>query len=140
MMYTTPMESEHFVGKVALRGIIERDGTVLVCRDVKDDVWEWPGGRLHMNEHPKEALEREFFEELGIVVEVGEMFYTEQWKHMRTGTPQVFLFFHCTIAPDASAVPDQKEVAEVKWISREELKELPMWEDCRRAADQFLKQ
>ena len=133
------MESEHFVGKVALRGIIERDGKILVARDVNDEVWEWPGGRLHMSEHPKEALKREYFEELGVEVEVGNIFYTEQWKHMRSGTPQVFLFYRCTIAPDAVPTPDTKEVAEVKWITREELKDLSMWEDCRRAADELLK-
>lgn len=133
------MESEHFVGKVALRGIVERDGKILVARDVKDDIWEWPGGRLHMGEHPEEALRREFFEELGIEIEVGDIFYTEQWKHVRSGIPQVFLFYRCTIAPNATAVADKKEVAEVKWITNEELKDLPMWEDCRRAADELLK-
>jgi len=133
------MESEHFVGKVALRGIIERKGLILVARDVKDDIWEWPGGRLHMGEHPRAALAREFKEELGVDVEVGEMFYTEQWKHVRSGTPQLFLFFQCTIADGQEPRPDLTEVAEVRWITRDELKALPMWEDCCRAADEFLK-
>jgi hypothetical protein len=31
-----------------------------------------------------------------------------------------------------------QEVAEVNWITRDELKTLPMWEDCRRAADRYL--
>lgn len=134
------MESEHFIGKVALRGVVERDGKVLVARDINDEVWEWPGGRLHIGEDPYAALAREFQEELGVSVQVGDIFYIEQWKHTRTNTPQVFIFFHCTIAPNTSPTPDNVEVAEVKWIDMDELAKIPFWEECRRAADAFLSQ
>lgn len=56
--------------------ILDRDGKVLVCRRGQDrhmgGLWEFPGGKLEVEETPEAALSRELEEELGISVEVGE--------------------------------------------------------------------
>ena len=36
--------------------------------------WEFPGGKLEPLEHPKACLKREISEELGLEIEVGEIF------------------------------------------------------------------
>ncbi len=131
------MESEHFIGKVALRGVVERGGAVLVCKCEGDAPWQFPGGRLHKNEDPKAAMVREVKEELGTDLTVGDVFYTEQYIHVKSNTPQVFLFFRCSMQGDPRIV-DPVEIGEFRWVSKEELKTLPMWEDCRRAADAYL--
>lgn len=51
-------------------GIMIKDGKILIARraDHKDHTgkWEFPGGKVHENEDPFSALERELKEELGI--------------------------------------------------------------------------
>jgi len=51
-------------------GILEREGTILVCRRRADQPhplkWEFPGGKVEPGESPAAALHRELEEELGI--------------------------------------------------------------------------
>jgi 8-oxo-dGTP diphosphatase len=131
------MESEHFVGKVSLRAVIEKDGKILVSHSAGDP-WEFPGGRLHKNEAPTDGIAREIKEELGATFKPDGIFYTEQWMHVKTNTPQLFLFFRGSLSDEPRLV-NPEEVGEFRWVSRGELKDLLMWDDCRRAADEFLR-
>jgi len=58
--------------EVAVGVLFNADGQVLIGqRVVKDDYyqkWEFPGGKLELGESAKEALTREFSEEIGIQV------------------------------------------------------------------------
>lgn len=57
-------------------GILEREGRYLVAmRSAGGELpgrWEFPGGKVEPGESPEGALAREFLEELGLTVEVGE--------------------------------------------------------------------
>lgn len=130
--------NQHFVGNVAQKAIIEKDGKVLVCRGVGDSVWEFPGGRLHTNEKPREGLMREIREELGIVVEVGRPVDILRSFHGQTKEWQVFIAYRCRMTGDAQISMDKSELEELKWVTVEELKGLPMFDDCREVADVFL--
>lgn len=55
---------------------IQRDGLVLVAQrktGVYAGKWEFPGGKVEPGELPPDALVREIEEELGVVIEVGEL-------------------------------------------------------------------
>ncbi len=58
--------------------IIISNGKVLACRrashKVSGGLWEFPGGKVEVGEHPRAALDREIFEELGLVVQAGLTF------------------------------------------------------------------
>jgi ADP-ribose pyrophosphatase YjhB (NUDIX family) len=58
------------VAGVALAG-----SRVFVHRNVKDDFWTLPGGRVEMGEATADALRREMREELGIDVAVGRLLW-----------------------------------------------------------------
>jgi 8-oxo-dGTP diphosphatase len=61
------MTEQHFVGKVAIKVIIEKDGMVLLVRGHRDENrWELPGGRMNTNESIEAALQREIKEELDL--------------------------------------------------------------------------
>jgi 8-oxo-dGTP diphosphatase len=121
-------KAKHFAGNVAQKAIIEKDGKILVCRGVGDTVWEFPGGRLHNDETPVEGITREIKEELGLDIKNVEPFRVERNYHFRTKSYQVFIVYTCT-CDTSNLVVDSNEIEEVRWVSKEELKNLAMFDD-----------
>src|SRR5216683_1380273 len=89
-------KSQHFLGNVTQKAIIEKDGHILVCRGIGDKVWEFPGGRLHMGEAPVEGIAREIREELGIEIKNIRPFRVEPSFHFKSNMHQVFIAYTCT--------------------------------------------
>ncbi|HVU79972.1 MAG TPA: NUDIX domain-containing protein [Candidatus Paceibacterota bacterium] len=129
----------HFVGKVAQKAIIEHDGMVLVCKGVGDTVWEFPGGRLHKDESPQNGLAREIFEELHLSVEVERPIYTCLSWHAKSRMHNMFVAYLCSAA-DISGLKQNEEVVEKRWVTKVELENLPMFDDCRGAVMEYLEQ
>lgn len=113
----------HFLGKVAQKAVIERDGKVLVVRDPRIErvIWELPGGRLNEGEEPKAGLARELFEELGIACQVHEVIYMSQFLQGSEGKNALMLAYRVTIAADAQFTLEKNEVSEIKWVTKEEV-------------------
>lgn len=132
------MESQHFVGNVAQKAIIEKDGTILVCRGIGDTVWQFPGGRLHAGESPHDGLIREVKEEFGIDITVIAPVAVIRSYHGKSASWQVFVAYRCTIPEDAAVVMDPAESEESQWVAPAQLKTLPMFDDCREVADIYL--
>lgn len=128
----------HFSGNVCQKAIIEHEGKILVCKGVGDDVWEFPGGRLHQDEQPQEGLVREIKEELQLEISVGRPVSISTSRHSKSGIVSLFIMYHCSVVGMAHVVPND-EVVEMRWISREELAALPMYEVYHQAALEFLK-
>jgi 8-oxo-dGTP pyrophosphatase MutT (NUDIX family) len=81
--------------KERVRGIIvESDGIVLMKRTKKDAVYYvFPGGGVEEGEDKISAMKREAREELGIDVEVGNLFTKQRFD--RDEVPQTEYFFFC---------------------------------------------
>ncbi len=129
------IEGDLFVGEVAQKVVIEHEGKILLSRDVGIDVWDSPGGRLHKEEKPKEGLAREVKEEIGVEIEIGEVFYTDVFlpvnpnKSMR---PRFMLCYRGTLKdPSQSFVLAPDEIAEVKWANREEAMATKVWAEYK---------
>lgn len=128
------MESEHFIGKVAQKALIERDGRVLLARGKEDELWDIPGGRIHRGEKPDNALAREIKEELDVDVVVGTPFFVDLIKATKTGEERYFICFHVDIpAGQEPRVTDPEESAELLWITKDEVATVPTYEVCRDA-------
>lgn len=78
-------------------GLVFRDGLLLITQRRPEahlgGLWEFPGGKRHADESDEDCLKRELLEELGIEVEVGELFdaithcYPEKYVDLK--------FFQC---------------------------------------------
>jgi mutator protein MutT len=58
---------------VSIKGIIyDENNRILLLQNERDE-WELPGGRIELDENPKETLVREVFEELDIKCEIDKI-------------------------------------------------------------------
>jgi len=76
-------------------GVLERNGTLLICRRRADQPhplkWEFPGGKLEPGESPHAALIRELREELGIESEAGSEIMRYEFAYL--GKQPILLIF-----------------------------------------------
>jgi 8-oxo-dGTP pyrophosphatase MutT (NUDIX family) len=133
-------EAEHFIGKVAQKAVIEKDGKVLVTRYPTDTEWDLPGGRIHRDEKPETGLAREIKEELGVDSEIGLPFFTDMFTG-QDGDSRYFVTFRAQfVDPNQPFVLQVEEVAEVCWIGKNDVESKPLFEVCKRALEAYWKQ
>lgn len=128
----------HFEGKIAQKAIIVKENKVLLLRDPRMDevIWEIPGGRMNIDEEPREAVAREIREELGIEIEVGAVVYMEQFIQGNEGTRAFVIVYECQMMdPAANLTLSEDEVCEIAWVSADELHKYPLFPEYKRALD-----
>ena len=62
--------------RTSCRGIVMKDGKVLLSHELKKDVYMSPGGGLEEGESLAECCKREILEETGVIASVGEQVFT----------------------------------------------------------------
>ena len=105
----------------ACRGIVIRDGTILLTYEVNTDQWFIPGGGLEGNETVQQCCIRELAEETGFVVNPLYQFatineYYEEWKYISN-------YFICEITGETQRLPTKREAEvglEPRWIPLQE--------------------
>jgi 8-oxo-dGTP diphosphatase len=130
---------EHFIGRVAMKAIIVRsDGAILISRDVGEDLWDLPGGRLNAKENPKDALIREVYEELGVHIRVHEAVYLDTFTLGQNGAPHFLVVCKATVVNESEPfvlAPD--EIAEARWVTEKELKGFSFWQEYNHAFEAY---
>jgi 8-oxo-dGTP diphosphatase len=120
-------------------GVIRReDGRILITQRLPDDTlggyWEFPGGKVDPGEELRAALARELREELALETEIGAEIH-----HIVHAYPDrdVRLFFY--EARILSGEPQKIEVADLRWVTLDEIGEYqfpdadrPLLEQLRR--------
>lgn len=100
--------------------LIEEGGKFLVCRrpanKARGLLWEFAGGKVEQGEEKAAALVRECREELGVELDVGEVF-TELTHVYPDVTVRLTLF----CARIAAGVPQRLEHAELRWATPQEM-------------------
>jgi 8-oxo-dGTP diphosphatase len=103
---------------VVAAGVVLEAGRVLVAQRKPGahlaGLWELPGGKVLDGEDPRDALRRELMEELGIVVEVGEILDVTFHRYVEAGRTILILFF---LASRRAGSPDPQplDVAAFEW-------------------------
>ncbi|MBX4192507.1 NUDIX hydrolase [Candidatus Parcubacteria bacterium] len=115
----------HLVAEFGQKALISKDGKVLMMKGVKDDRWDFPGGRLHIKEDLVQGLKRELMEELGVEANVGDPFFVTAWYGTTSGIPRVLIVYFVTLSnPDAEFVIPEDEVSELGWIGKNDIEKL----------------
>lgn len=93
---------------------LERNKKFLIVK--KDDLWEFPGGKVKEGEDLKEALEREIKEELGVEIEVGKILFIYEMENY------IFYFFSSKIKKGKLSLKEHKDLKWIKLNQRDNFK------------------
>jgi 8-oxo-dGTP diphosphatase len=82
-------------------GIIERDARVLICQRRAGKAlglkWEFPGGKMRPSETPRQALERELREELGVATNIGNVVDVVRHRYSEMPDTVQVVFMHAAL-------------------------------------------
>ena len=102
--------------------IIEQNGRVLICQRSSSGTfggkWEFPGGKMRPSETPREALERELREELGVPSTIGGLAATARHRYAEMTDAVQVLFLRAALRRTPKNVASERMV----WAPRPELR------------------
>jgi 8-oxo-dGTP diphosphatase len=109
-------------------GALFKDDRLLIVKRVPiekpwPNMWEIPGGQVERNESDKEALQREFFEETKLKINVIKKYHTFEYNHEDVPTIEND---YIVSAKNFNVVLNQNEHTKFEWISRNEIKKFNM--------------
>lgn len=103
--------------------VLTRGQTVLAARRSSTmslpGMWEFPGGKIELNESPEEALLRELEEELLCTADIGEL--VETTEHEYDFGIVILTTYYCSLTGDE---PRLTEHSEIRWVEAVDLDQL----------------
>lgn len=84
----------------------------------RGSLWEFVGGKVEPGERKEEALIRECREELGVTVDVGDIFMEVTHKY-----PDITVHLTLFSASIREGVPQKLEHQDIRWITAAQIKE-----------------
>ena len=96
--------------EVISRGLIIEDGRVLLCRNEKHGYLYLPGGHVEFGETAAAGLAREFQEEAGIDVNVGDLAFVHEhiFRQGRRVRHELNLVFHVELSTNQVESQEEK--------------------------------
>ncbi len=120
-------ENGYATPKVDTRGVVFREGKLLLVRELADGGrWTLPGGWADVNDTPSAAVEREIFEEAGFITRAEKLLAVYDRSKHDHEPPYPFhiykLFFRCAIIGGEATT--SMETGEVAFFGPDEIPEL----------------
>lgn len=112
--------------RISCRGIVIKDGKVLLSHELHKDVYMSPGGGLEENESLADCCEREILEETGVIADVGQQIFTI--NEYVFNELYIAHYFLCTPVGEGEASLTPTEI---------EHKMVPEWVDINNAIEFF---
>lgn len=108
--------------KEVVAALIYRENRFMICQRPQDKaqalLWEFAGGKVEPGETKQQALKREFQEELGVELNVGEI-YMEVTHPYEEGSIHLTVF----LAEIAKGEPKLLEHHDLRWITPDEIEQ-----------------
>ena len=99
--------------------LIWDENRFMICQrpahKARGSLWEFVGGKVEPGESKEEALVRECREELGVTVDVGEIFMEVTHQY-----PDITVHLTLFSASIREGVPQKLEHQDIRWITAEE--------------------
>lgn len=128
------------IQQVSIKGLLYRDGKVLVLRSPRRDYWELPGGRIDYGEDAEAAFKREMQEELGFKkVNLGELVNIWSFISERNGVEYHFIILDFVAFTAETEIRLSEEHTEYKWVREKEVRCLKMREGHKKSIEKFFK-
>ncbi|MBK8254753.1 MAG: (deoxy)nucleoside triphosphate pyrophosphohydrolase [Polyangiaceae bacterium] len=103
-------------------GVLFRDHSVLLTQRKAGShlagTWELPGGKVEPNEDPRDTVVRELLEELGVHIEVIDIF--DVTFHRYPEKSVLLLFYEASLTAQ-SPEPQAIDVADLRWANLADL-------------------
>ncbi|MEK7602648.1 MAG: NUDIX hydrolase [Patescibacteria group bacterium] len=117
-----PFRRWYFPRHPRTRIIMKHAGKILLVRGwLSDGCWSLPGGGLHRNEEAKSAARRELFEELGISTHPEELKVYGEIKVFQDDYKTNYFVFRHSLNVEPEIVRQWHEIADFRWVSKNEL-------------------
>ena len=122
-MTKPPHDNDAYRFPVSVKGVIIRDGKVILLRNERDE-WELPGGKLELSESPEPCLVREIAEELRLEI-IPESILSSWTYTIVPGVDVLILAYGCLESSRGEAVLSD-EHRELRWFPLAEIDALTM--------------
>jgi len=113
--------------EILARGLVESDGRILVCQNIKHKHVFLPGGHVEPGEGAPFALAREFEEENGERIRVGPLLLVAESSFVQRGRPkhELNLVFHVEHTAGAWPAEAQSREPHIRfaWLGRDDIQE-----------------
>ncbi|MEL7615602.1 NUDIX domain-containing protein [Vreelandella titanicae] len=112
--------------KIAAAMVSDPDGRLLLVRKHNTSFFMQPGGKIDAGETAPEALCRELKEELGLQVNEDQLIPLGVYSAPAANEPDIMLEAHLFSLVIDEPVEAAAEIAEARWVTREEAWQLPL--------------
>ncbi len=124
--------------RVAVGAMVIKDGRVLLVRRAQppsQGLWAVPGGRVELGETLQQAAEREIKEETGLTIHAGQPVYAFDFILRDDAGRVQFHYVIVDLLADyvGGELHAGDDAHEVRWVSPDELDELPVNQTTRQA-------
>ena len=119
--------------------ILKKNEKILISSRPQNKIFsgffEFPGGKINPNEFVIEALKREIYEELGVMIDLRSIFFLKSYQVIQRKKKIKLIFFLCL---NWFGEIFSKELQEFKWISPLSLNEFKMLKSNDKIIDYLL--